>query len=324
VDRERRERIRGLIDLYRRLNGLKLYGFDDAKRADLAFRLSERQLPVVEVMLNGKGPFRFVIDTGSGFVVVSEETAARLSMRPIARGGTSQGVGGAGSFPIVYGLIRRLELGGLQIDNIPTYVRKFYNDSDARVDGFIGISLLSRFGVTIDYGTKRFELRPRDGEPLASGPDDLVLTYRMTTGGMLSIPTAIAPEGPELHFIVDTGASSTVISQAVFSRLNLADKVDKRTQVRVVGAGGITEGVPVIVLDRLSIQGHRRDYVRALVLDLEPLNETAGFQQSGIIGNNVLRHYRIDIDFMRGQVTLRPVSAPPADATGTPVPQGAS
>jgi cytochrome c-type biogenesis protein CcmH/NrfG/predicted aspartyl protease len=324
VDKERRDKIRGLIDLYRRLNGIRLYGFDQEAPVEVPFDLSDRQLPVVEVMVNGKGPFRFVIDTGSGFVVISERTAQALGTRPIARGGVSQGVGGGGSFPIVYGLLRRLEFGSLRVDNVPAYIRKFHGESGAAVDGFIGVSLLSRFSVVVDFGTRRFGLRPRQTEPEPPAPGDLVVPYRMTTGGMMSVPTELATEGPELHFIVDTGASATVVSQDTFSRLNLADKLDKRAQVRVVGAGGITEDVPVVVLDRLTVRGHRRDFVRAIVLDLAAVNETAGFQQAGIIGNNVLRHYRLEIDFARSQLILRPVTPTPGVVGAPQLSQGAS
>lgn len=324
VDRERREKIRGLIDLYRRLSGVRLYAFQQEAPVEVPFDLSVRQLPVVEVMVTGKGPFRFVIDTGSGFVVISERMAEKLGSRPIARGGLSQGVGGGGSFPIIYGLLRRVEFGGLRVENVPTYIRKFHGESAESIDGFIGVSLLSRFSVVVDFGTRRFGLLPRQTEPQPLAPGDLAVPYRMTTGGMMSVPTELATDGPELHFIVDTGASSTVVSQDTFSRLNLENKVDKRAQVRVVGAGGVTEDVPVVVLDRLTVRGHHRDYVRALVLDLGAVNETSGFQQAGIIGNNVLRHYRLEIDFARSQLILRPVTASPR-AVGTPhASQGAS
>ena len=129
----------------------------------------------------------------------------------------------------------------------------------------------------------------------------------MTNGGMLSVRTDIGKETP-LNFIVDTGASSTVVSQRAYDRFNLAEKQHQGVFVRVVGAGGITDNVPVVVLDQLYIQGAQRksEFVRAIVLDLNPLNETSGFEQSGIIGSDFLRFYRLEIDFARGEIVLRP------------------
>jgi len=45
------------------------------------------------------------------------------------------------------------------------------------------------------------------------------------------------------------------------------------------------------------------------VLDLDPVNETAGFLQSGILGGNFLRHYRVTFDFERGIVRFEPLDA---------------
>ena len=50
------------------------------------------------------------------------------------------------------------------------------------------------------------------------------------------------------------------------------------------------------------------------MLDLEPINETAGFQQSGILGGNFLRHFRVIFDFQRAIVRFEPLEC----ATGQP------
>jgi tetratricopeptide (TPR) repeat protein len=311
LDKERREKIRGLIDLYKALNGVNLYALRGPGSVNMPFEYSERQLPTIEVSINGQGPFRFVVDTGSGFVVISEETAAKLRIKPIAKGGNSQGVGGGGSFPIIYSLLRSFELGETKVLNVPAYVRRFHHAPDARIDGFVGLSVLSRFNAAIDYAKQRFELMPRNGIVAEPGPNDFAVPYRVTTGGMISIPASIG-SGSELNFIVDTGASSSVLSADLIEKLKLSDKVDPRARVQVTGAGGITDDVSVVVLDKFAMigiqpdQSLRRDFVRALVLNLNTLNETAGFMQAGIIGGNVLRHYRVELDFVRGRLILRP------------------
>jgi hypothetical protein len=44
---------------------------------------------------------------------------------------------------------------------------------------------------------------------------------------------------------------------------------------------------------------------------MEPVNETAGFTQSGILGGNFLRHFRIYFDFARGAMRLEPLGDKP-------------
>lgn len=326
IDSDRRSRIRGLIDLYRRLNGRSLYQVKGPKSVDVPITLSESRLPTVDVMLNGKGPYRFVIDSGAGFVVVSEEVARSLKLRRVAAGGTSRGVSGTGRFSIVYGVLDRLDMGEMSMDSVPTYIRKIHDASQrTKVDGYIGLSVLSHFRIAVDYERRMLELRPSDepAPPIAEG--DVEIPYRMTNGGMISVRADIGAQVP-LNFIVDTGASSTVVSSRAFERYNLVTKQHKGVAVRVVGAGGVTDNVPVVVLDKLQLQGGGRlhEFVRAIVLDLDPVNETAGFEQSGIVGSDMLRFFRVEFDFARGLIVFRPnvrqtlgapSPAPPLDRT---------
>jgi predicted aspartyl protease/Flp pilus assembly protein TadD len=307
VDGDRRARIRGLVTLYRRLSGRALYTVGGARSVDVPLKLTDTRLPYVDVVVNGKGPFKFVIDSGAGFVVVSDDLAKRLKLRPIAGGGTSRGVSGDGRFPIVYGILDRMTLGDMSVENVPTYIRKVQDGEKARIDGYIGLSVLSNFLVAVDYERRALELRPADTPVAPAAEGDLAVPYRITNGGMLSVRADIGKEVP-LNFIVDTGATSTVVSQHAYERFNLVEKQHKGVTVRVVGAGGVTENVPIVVLDRLDIQGGgpTKDFVRAIVLDLEPVNETAGFEQSGIIGSDILRFYRVEFDFTRGMLVLRP------------------
>jgi len=54
--------------------------------------------------------------------------------------------------------------------------------------------------------------------------------------------------------------------------------------------------------------------INAAVLDMEPVNETAGFTQSGILGGNFLKHFRIYFDFARGAMRLEPLIRKPRSA----------
>jgi hypothetical protein len=75
-----------------------------------------------------------------------------------------------------------------------------------------------------------------------------------------------------------------------------------------------------VLLPRISLGTQERRQVYAAVLDMEPINETAGFEQTGIVGGNVLRHFRVSFDFVRGVVRLEPVSVTTLDEQkGKPV-----
>ncbi len=88
--------------------------------------------------------------------------------------------------------------------------------------------------------------------------------------------------------------------------------------MRVYGAAGVTENVKTASLPRLAIGAYTRERIEAAVLDLEPVNETAGFLQSGILGGNFLRHYRVIFDFEKGLVRLEPLDADAIPKTSQP------
>ena len=81
------------------------------------------------------------------------------------------------------------------------------------------------------------------------------------------------------------------------------------TRMRVYGAAGIADGVPTLVLPRLLLGKQAREKLDVAVLDLEPVNETSGFTQSGIIGGNFLKNFRITFDFKRSVIWLEPLTA---------------
>ncbi|HEX5884813.1 MAG TPA: retropepsin-like aspartic protease, partial [Pyrinomonadaceae bacterium] len=115
------------------------------------------------------------------------------------------------------------------------------------------------------------------------------------------------------NFIIDTAASITVVSEKLSQEEQLLDLL-RPSKMRVFGAAGVTEDVKLLQLPRLSLGLSKLERINAAVLDMEPVNETAGFTQSGILGGNFLRHFRIYFDFARGAMRLEPLNYKPKSA----------
>jgi predicted aspartyl protease/Flp pilus assembly protein TadD len=332
TDEDRRARIQGLIDFLRYLGKQgSLYQNTGASRSVVQFQ-SQDSRPLISVRINGsKEILRFVLDTGSGMSVISEETARRLGLRPVARGGQARAVGGGGRFEIVYGYLSSMEIGGARIENVPVYIRRFYDDKTP-VDGFIGLSVISKFLAVVDYGDQTLSLsKPRGAEGLATlnfkkdgVPDTenrnssaIQLPIRTTSSGFLSGEVHIDGIERQQNFIIDTGASVSVISEKL-AALDETQSFLQPTRMRVFGAAGVTENVKMVVLPRVALGAHARERIDAAILDLEPINETAGFNQSGILGGNFLRHFSIAFDFQRGLIRLLPLTSRAAEKDSTP------
>lgn len=321
TDLDRRARIRGLIDFLRYLGKQgSLYALAGESRATLPFDEVDNR-PILKVRINNnRDPLRFVLDTGSGMSVISEETAKKLGLRPIARGGMARAVGGGGKFEIVYGFLNSLELGNVKVESVPVYIRHFW-DEKTKVDGYLGLSVISKFITSVDYGENVFMLRrPSDsnskdlwGVPItrngviALPAGVLEIPLRTTASGFLSGEVHLEGIEKPLNFIIDTGATVTVVSERLAEEEELNNYL-MPTRLRIYGAAGIAEDVKNLLLPKIMLGTFTRERISAAVLDLEPVNETTGFTQSGILGGNYLSHFRVSFDFQRGLIRLEPLS----------------
>jgi tetratricopeptide (TPR) repeat protein len=301
TDKDRRERIKGLISFLNYLgNSSAIYRSYGRDQTTVPFDLIGNR-PVIGVSINGRPePLRFVLDTGSGISVISDDAARKLGLRPVAKGGQAKGIGGDGKFDIFYGFVREMGIGEVSVKNVPVYIRKFHNEN--HFDGYIGLALISKFLTTIDYGNQSFSLiKKTDSAPVQNA--EMSLPLRLTSSGFLSGEVQLEGIDSPLNFIVDTGASVSVISSAV-SKTSGISPFTNNERLRVIGSAGITDDVPTFLLPRVTFGKNSRKDIVAVALDLGIINEASGFEQSGILGGNFLKNYRLTFDFKNSIVTF--------------------
>ena len=313
TDVDRRERIKGLISFLRYLGAQsKLFAIEGKRQTAIKMEIVNNR-PIITVKINELDePLRFVLDSGSAVTVLSDTTAKRLGIKEVARGGKARAIGGEGKFNIVYGFLNSLHIGDVKINKVPVYIRKFHNRSES-IDGYIGISLISKFLTTVDYGNQVFSLvrqekkenKKTETDVTPSSADGLSIPLRITTSGFLSGEVKIDSVPEALNFIIDTGASVSVVS-SVTTKYYQLNRFAEPTIMSVFGAAGITENVTALNLPRLNFGLHSQEKIQAAVLDLEAINETSGFEQSGILGGNFFKNYRLTFDFVNVKVVLEP------------------
>ncbi len=304
ADVDRRARIKGLINFLRFLGQSgSLYVGADKDQTSVPFELVGNR-PIIKLKINrNEEPLRFVLDTGSGISVVSDETAKRLKIKAVTKGGHARGIGGDGKFEIVYGLLREVRIGDVAVKNVPVYLRKFHKES-AKIDGYVGLALISKFLTTIDYGNQTFSLTKKDVDTRQFRENnELSLPLRLTSSGFLSGEVLLQGLEAPLNFIVDTGASVSVISDRVAGTDGISQFVNEE-KLRVIGSAGVTDNVPTFMLPRVTFGSHTRRGIMAVALDLDIINEASGFEQSGILGGNFLKNYRLTFDFKNSKVTF--------------------
>lgn len=108
----------------------------------------------VQVMVNGRGPFEFILDTGASSSSVDRSLVQRLQLPMTGSTTYVQGIAGETLAPVVR--VRTWTLGGrpLQARAMP-----MFELGDTRVAGLLGSDELRRFGaVTVDYRRQKLIL----------------------------------------------------------------------------------------------------------------------------------------------------------------------
>ncbi|HYN84756.1 MAG TPA: aspartyl protease family protein [Pyrinomonadaceae bacterium] len=314
TDTDRRERIRGLIDFLRYLGTQGgLLRPDGPTRNVIPFELINNR-PVLKVRINNsRETLRFVLDSGAGMCVISTAAAEKMGLRAVARGGMARAIGGR--FEIVYGFMQSLHVGDVRVDNVPVYIRKFFNEQEP-VDGYVGLTVISKYLTSVDYGRREMTMLRGADVPdydAKQPPPGVEVPIRVTSSGFWSGEVKFDELEKPSNFIIDTGASISVISEALATRLEALDRYAKITRIKVYGAAGVAEDVQMLNIPRVHIGPLPQKNVAAAVIDMDAINETSGFEQTGIVGGNVLRHFRVTFDFERAVVRLEPLAAATPD-----------
>lgn len=309
LDKDRRDRIKGLIRFLRALNIRgKLYTTGGKDQTKVPFEL-EGDRPILKLRINDKAEtLRFVLDTGSGITVLSESAAKRLKINPITKGGYAKGIGGDGKFEIVYGLVRKVSIGEVNLHNVPIYLREMRYQTQA-IDGYIGLSLISKFLTVVDYGEQTLSLtKLSDDSREMPKTEHSPLPLRLTSSGFLSGEVQLEGVDSIFNFIVDTGASVSVISERV-AKLDGISPFASGEKMRVIGSAGIRDDVSSFTLPKITFGQHSRTSVKAVALDLDLINESSGFEQAGILGGNFLKNYRLTFDFKNSKVVFEAIKS---------------
>ena len=130
-------------------------------------------MPVIEVTLNGQGPFVFAIDTGAGPLAdIDTSVATRLNLQPVGKV-RSGDPSGENDRELETTRIDSIAFGGVDFRNVTAVIRQQRITSTyPNVDGILGFTLFTDYLLTLDYPA--MQVRLAHGElPKANGADIL-------------------------------------------------------------------------------------------------------------------------------------------------------
>ena len=121
-----------------------------AASTTVPFRLLNNHV-YVEGMVNGKGPYTFIVDTG-GHTLLSSRIVSEVGLKPVGRSVES----GAGEGHSTTGFVHydEIAIGDVRLRDQTGFATEIYDKSieGIAVDGMVGYELIRRMVTTIDYG----------------------------------------------------------------------------------------------------------------------------------------------------------------------------
>lgn len=255
---------------------------------------------VVPVWINGKGPYRFLVDTGADGSLVSSRLVRALGL--VADGTPEeqvQGTTGIEQMPCV--TIDTLRIGAITKHNVRMPVSG--SPVMTGLDGILGMAGFGEVRVMVDFQHNKVAI-DRTSRGLPS--DFLDIRAERTSGGLLVIPARVG--GVEVAAVLDTGATETMGNAALREAL-LRDAARNATQARIYGVtrqvsnGGIAHS-PTVYIGAAEIRNLGIVYSDIPIFKIWHLDS----QPALIIGMNALGVVdALVLDYPRSTVYLRPV-----------------
>ncbi len=275
----------------------------DRVSVPLEFKMNQVRL---DAMVNGKGPFHLVLDTGMpirGIILFSGE---RVDALKLGDSGQRAMIGGAGSekggqMAIVAPDVS-VELGELKLPSMNAIVMPDRTGMPPGMDGIIGGELFFQFAVRIDLKESRLDLiEPSAFEP-PSGAAIVPLDHR---GGMVFVDVGVTVgdgEPQTAHVVVDIGAGHAI---SLNTRKDGAFAPPKDAVEAALGHGvsGAIRGQEGRVR-RLEIGGVAFENVVAS-FPIDAHKNPGGMEfHDGNLGEEILRRFTVTFDYEHDRMVL--------------------
>ena len=248
-------------------------------------------MPTIEVMVNGKGPFVFGVDTGAqGGARIDSSLMEKLALKP---SGQVRATDGSGRNPQMAEMVKleSIEIGSLRFTDVSAGSRNYRKSPrPLNIDGILGLSVMSEYLVTLDYPANL--LRIEKGElPKADGAE--ILDYK-SKGGIPLLELSVGSTKIDAHLDSGNMVGAFVLPTA------FAEKLTRASEPVVVGrarsASGEMEIKQVQVKDVIRLGRHEFP---------EPTVTFPALSDIGNIGAKTLSQFVVTFDQRNERVRLK-------------------
>jgi predicted aspartyl protease len=246
------------------------------------------------VYLNGKGPFRLVLDTGASHSAVISEVASDLGLTS-SGAMTLHGVTGSATVPFI--TVKTFVVGDMEEQSkwLP-----IVPDALGGADGVLGMESLTGKRIDIDFMNNKISITHSHGARAAWGY--VTVPLKRSANGLLMATAYMG--NIRINAVIDTGGQATVANPALLAALRGWHSSRKTMYSTITGATddvqrGQDTYVPPLVLGPITIQA---PYITVSDLHIferwHMTDEPAmliGIDTLGLLDNLVIDYQRMEL-----------------------------
>lgn len=264
---------------------------------------------MTNVMVNGKGPFRFVIDTGASRSTLAPHLAKALGLEKAAgRNVMLNGVTGVAEVPTV--VVDSLEIGALRFED--QHLPVIFTSIMGNADGILGVAGFHDQRIDVDFKRDRVSVLESNGRR----PHYSMVTARAhrNDNGLVIVDVRVG-RGIKAKAVIDTGAERTLGNLALQNAIN-RNRRGKRDPIAAIVHGatpdiadGDMQQIKEATIGDLTISNLEVIFADFHVFQLWGLDKEPAL----LVGMDMLGVLeRLVIDYRRNEVSMfgeRPTSS---------------
>lgn len=250
----------------------------------------------VDVKVNGKGPYRFLVDSGADRSVIGAALAERLKL-PVEANVMVRGMAGSALTGTV--LIETLTIGSSVIDTIvaPAIPERFIG-----AQGIIGIDALADQRILMDFDAKSVIVQDSRRPAPAREAGEIVVTAQRRKGQLILTQTSV--DGDRTYAVIDTGSELTLGNTALLKRTVRTRRAGNLQVVTLVSVTGESFTARIATIPELRIGGIILHNVVVAFTDAPPFDLFGLSKQPALLlGTDLLKSFRrLSLDFRQRKV----------------------
>jgi predicted aspartyl protease len=259
----------------------------------------------VPVMINGKGPFPFIIDTGADRSVISTQLADRLEL-PTGRKTRLHAM--AGSRDVRTVRVETLQISANTLRNVEAAALPA---GSLGAEGLLGIDSLKGLRITMDFGAQTMTAEPSTSKPpqMTKGQaendgDTIVVTARSRLGQLVMVDADA--NGEKIWVVVDTGAQNSVANTRLRRMLVKHQRISTLKPITLTDVLGGETKANYAIIQKLRLGGLLMGNAAVAFADVHVF-DIFGLKRKPamLLGMDSMRSFsRVTVDFATRKVTF--------------------